>query len=101
MASSTDFEYVFATELARLVQAVAPVGPLLGVPTPIKDLSGFNLDWIPTFGGIRALDNQVIDAFCVFAERIEEAGVAIVGDSRRSLRPRVAQAGIVRLAGIS
>ena len=32
-----------------------------------------------TFGGIPALADQVIDAYCVFAERVEAAGAIIVG----------------------
>ena len=32
-----------------------------------------------TFGGIRALKDIVIDAYCLWAERIEQAGAIIVG----------------------
>jgi len=45
----------------------------------MKDLFDFKPGWPSTFGGIRALKNQVIDAYCVFAERMERAGAIIVG----------------------
>ena len=62
-----------------LVRAGDPLGPLHGVPTLIKDLFDFKPGWISTFGGIPALADQVIDAYCVFAERVEAAGAIIVG----------------------
>jgi amidase/aspartyl-tRNA(Asn)/glutamyl-tRNA(Gln) amidotransferase subunit A len=54
-------------------------GPLHGVPTLIKDLFDFKPGWASTFGGVPALADQVIDAYCVFAERVEHAGAVIVG----------------------
>ena len=57
----------------------AELGPLHGVPTLIKDLFDFKPGWKSTFGGIPVLADQVIDAYCVFAERVEEAGAIIVG----------------------
>jgi amidase/aspartyl-tRNA(Asn)/glutamyl-tRNA(Gln) amidotransferase subunit A len=56
-----------------------PLGPLHGVPTLMKDLFDFKPGWTSTFGGIPALADQVIDAYCVFAERVEAAGAIIVG----------------------
>lgn len=56
-----------------------PLGRLEGVPTLIKDLFDFKPGWPATFGGVPALADQVIDAYCVFAERIERAGAVIVG----------------------
>lgn len=57
----------------------SPLGPLHGVPTAIKDLFDFKPGWPATFGGIRALRDTVIDARCVFAERVERDGAIIVG----------------------
>jgi len=57
----------------------AELGPLHGVPSAIKDLFDFKPGWKSTFGGIRALRDTVIDARCVFAERIEQAGAILVG----------------------
>ena len=61
------------------VRAGDPLGPLHGVPTLMKDLFDFKPGWKSTFGGIPALADQVIDAYCVFAERVEAAGAIIVG----------------------
>lgn len=61
------------------VAAGEALGPLHGVPTLIKDLFDFKPGWTSTFGGVPALADQVIDAYCVFAERVERAGAVIVG----------------------
>ena len=55
------------------------LGPLHGVPTLIKDLFDFKPGWTSTFGGVPALADQVIDAYCMFAERVEHAGAILVG----------------------
>ena len=68
-----------ASAADELVRAGGPLGPLHGVPTLIKDLFDFKPGWISTFGGIPALADQVIDAYCIFAERVETAGAIIVG----------------------
>ena len=57
----------------------AALGPLHGVPVAIKDLFDFKPGWPATFGGVRALKNNVVDFYCAFAERIENAGAIIVG----------------------
>ncbi len=57
----------------------AELPPLHGVPVAMKDLFDFKPGWPATFGGIRALRDNVIDAHCVFAERIEQGGAIIVG----------------------
>ena len=77
----TDFDQ--AMERARSAEAAvtsgATLGPLHGVPTAMKDLFDFKPGWPSTFGGIRTLKNQVIDAYCPYAERMERAGAIIVG----------------------
>ena len=68
-----------ASDAERAVVAGDPLGPLHGVPTAIKDLFDFKPGWKATFGGLPVLADLVIDAYCVFAERIERAGAIIVG----------------------
>ncbi len=68
-----------AREAERALLAGEALGPLHGVPTAIKDLFDFKPGWPSTFGGIRALKNYVVDAYCAFAERVEKAGAIIVG----------------------
>lgn len=55
------------------------VGPLHGVPVIMKDLFDFKPGWPSTFGGIPAMKDFVLDAYCVWAERMEGAGAIIVG----------------------
>jgi amidase len=57
----------------------AALGPLHGVPVAIKDLFDFKPGWVSTFGGVRALKNNVVNFYCAFAERIEKAGAILVG----------------------
>src|SRR6266705_3112268 len=72
-----------AMERARAAEAAitsgAAIGLLHGVPAAMKDLFDFKPGWPATFGGVRALRNQVIDAYCPFAERMERAGAILVG----------------------
>ena len=68
-----------AVEAERQVMAGAPLGPLHGVPLAMKDLFDFKPGWPSTFGGIPALRDQQIPAYCVWAERMEHAGGIIVG----------------------
>jgi len=63
----------------RAVCAGAELGPLHGVPTAMKDLFDFKPGWPATFGGIPALKDFVLDAYCGWAERMEAAGAIIVG----------------------
>ena len=76
-----DFEQ--AMERARAAEAAvgsgAALGLLHGVPTAMKDLFDFKPGWPSTFGGIRALRDMVIDAYCTYAERMEAAGAILVG----------------------
>jgi amidase len=55
------------------------LGPLHGIPTAIKDLFDSKPGWPTTFGGIRALKNNIVDYACIFTERIERAGAIIIG----------------------
>ena len=55
------------------------LGPLHGVPAAIKDLFDFKPGWPTTFGGVRALKNNIAQFHCPFAERIEKAGAILVG----------------------
>ena len=64
----------------------AALGPLHGVPAAIKDLFDFKPGWPATLGGIRALKNNVVNAYCTFSERMEQRGGAIlVGKTNSSL----------------
>jgi amidase len=67
-----------AREAERALMAGEELGPLHGVPAAIKDLFDFKPGWPATFGGIRALKDNVVDFYCAFAERIERRGGAIL-----------------------
>ena len=67
-----------AKRAEKALMSGEPLGPLHGVPSAIKDLFDFKPGWISTFGGIRALKDNVIDARCVFCERIEDRGGAVL-----------------------
>ncbi len=54
-------------------------GPLHGVPVAIKDLFDFKPGWPTTFGGVRALKDNIAHWYCPFAERMERGGAIIVG----------------------
>jgi amidase/aspartyl-tRNA(Asn)/glutamyl-tRNA(Gln) amidotransferase subunit A len=68
-----------AEQAEHAVLAGEELGPLHGVPTAMKDLFDFKPGWPATFGGVRAFKDLVIDAYCVFAERIERAGAILIG----------------------
>lgn len=72
-----------AMESARSAQEALTRGesrrPLLGVPVLMKDLFDFKPGWPATFGGIPAMADFSIDAYCVWAERMEAAGAIIIG----------------------
>ncbi len=55
------------------------VGPLHGVPIAMKDCFDYKPGWVTTFGGIRALKDYVVDNYCMFVERMEQAGAILVG----------------------
>ena len=56
-----------------------PIGPLHGVPSAIKDLFDFKPGWPTTFGGVRALKDNIAQFHCPFAERFEKAGAILIG----------------------
>lgn len=61
------------------VMGGGPLAPLHGVPAAIKDLFDFKPGWPTTYGGVRALRNNIASFHCVFAERIEKGGAILVG----------------------
>lgn len=61
------------------VMAGSDLPPLHGVPSAIKDLFDFKPGWPTTYGGVRALKNNIAPFHCVFAERIEKGGAILVG----------------------
>jgi amidase/aspartyl-tRNA(Asn)/glutamyl-tRNA(Gln) amidotransferase subunit A len=69
-------------EAARAEERLAKgetVGPLHGVPCVMKDLFDYKPGWPTTWGGVRALKNNVATFYCPFADRIETAGAILVG----------------------
>jgi amidase len=68
-----------AREAEQALGGDAALGPLHGVPAAIKDLFDFKPGWPATFGGIPALRDFKVDAYCAFAERAERAGAILVG----------------------
>ena len=75
-----DADARLAAEAAdKAIRSGHRVGPLHGVPVAIKDLFDFKPGWPATFGGIPALEDQVLDFYCLFAERMEQAGAVLVG----------------------
>ena len=63
----------------RVVMRGDRVGPLFGVPVAMKDCFDFKPGWVCTFGGVRALRNWAATSYCMWAERMEQAGAIIVG----------------------
>ena len=49
------------------------------MPSAIKDLFDFKPGWPTTFGGVRALKNNIAQFYCPFAERIEKGGAILIG----------------------
>lgn len=68
-----------AREAEAMIANQHDVGPLHGVPVIMKDLFDFKPGWPATFGGVRAMADFSIDAYCIWAERMEAAGAIIVG----------------------
>lgn len=68
-----------AKKAEQAVMAGNEIGPLHGVPAAIKDLFDFKPGWPTTFGGVRALKQNIAQFYCPFAERIEKAGAILLG----------------------
>src|SRR6187200_1206622 len=68
-----------AREAERAVTSGAELGPLHGVPAAIKDLFDFKPGWPTTFGGVRALKDNIAQFCCPFTERFEKAGAILIG----------------------
>src|ERR671933_884328 len=68
-----------AREAERTLTSGDELGPLHGVPTALKDLFDFKPGWPATFGGVRALREFSVPAYCTYAERMEAAGAILVG----------------------
>mgnify|MGYP001259486426 FL=1 len=68
-----------AKEAEAALMTGAAIGPLHGVPAAIKDLFDFKPGWPATFGGVRALKDNIAHWYCPFAERIEKGGAILVG----------------------
>ncbi len=45
----------------------------------MKDLFDFKPGWVSTFGGVRALKDLIVDLYCTYAERMEQAGAILLG----------------------
>lgn len=68
-----------AKKAEAAVMSGADLAPLHGVPAAIKDLFDFKPGWPTTYGGVRALKDNIAPFHCVFAERIEKGGAILVG----------------------
>jgi amidase/aspartyl-tRNA(Asn)/glutamyl-tRNA(Gln) amidotransferase subunit A len=68
-----------AREAEAAVMRGDRLGAFHGVPIAMKDGFDFKPGWPSTFGGVRALKNNIADNYCLFTERMEKAGAIILG----------------------
>jgi amidase/aspartyl-tRNA(Asn)/glutamyl-tRNA(Gln) amidotransferase subunit A len=68
-----------AKEAEAAIMRGEDVGRFHGVPIAMKDCFDFKPGWVTTFGGIPALKDWTADFYCMFAERMEQAGAIMVG----------------------
>lgn len=68
-----------AQRAADAVVSGEELGLLHGVPTAIKDLFDFRPGWPATFGGVRAFEDFIADFWCVYGERMHDAGAILMG----------------------
>jgi len=77
------FGYDDARKAAKAAEAAImrgdKVGALHGVPIAMKDCFDYKPGWVTTFGGIPALKDYVANTYCMFVERMEQAGAIFVG----------------------
>jgi amidase len=77
------FGYDDARKAAKKAEAAVmrgdELGAFHGVPMAMKDCFDFKPGWVTTFGGIRALKNYVAKNYCMYVERMEQAGGIFVG----------------------
>src|SRR5262249_35025882 len=62
------------------------LGPLHGVPTAMKDCFDFKPGWPTTYGGVKAVQDRVVDSYCTYADRIERAGALLLGKTNSPAR---------------
>lgn len=77
----TDFEGARknAKQIEADIQDGKYQGALHGIPVALKDLFDFKPGWPTTFGGIELFKDNIADNYCVFAERVENAGANLIG----------------------
>jgi len=70
-----------AKDAERVLMSGQEIGVLHGVPTATKDLYDSYPGWLSTFGGIRALKDNIANNANLFTERMEKAGAIILGET--------------------
>ena len=68
-----------AKELERALMSGDAKGDFFGVPTALKDFLPGKPGWTGSFGGIRALKDQVDPAYSNYSQNMEKAGAILMG----------------------